>query len=181
MNVGYLHSTASAEALREELAAFERIGCERIVVDNAANLENRIETLQALVARLGAGDTLIVNSMAEVADSMPQLVKLILELEERGVRFRSLAERFDTNSKHRAILKTVLQQLQEFQELLMRRHEASARAAARHRVGRPKSLSNEAAKQARALIKQGRSIDEVAEQFHVSRATLYRYLHGGDS
>lgn len=180
MNVGYLHSTASMEELKEELAAFERIGCQRIVVDNAPNLEGRIETLKALVERLGAGDTLIVNSMVEVADSMPEFVKLILELEERGVRFRSLAERFDTSSKHRAILKTVLQQLQELQEMLIRRHEAAAHAAARHRVGRPKSLSHEAIYQARALIKQGRNIDEVARQFRVSRATLYRYLGTGD-
>jgi DNA invertase Pin-like site-specific DNA recombinase len=107
---------------------------------------------------------------------MPELVKLILDLAERGVSFRSLAERVDTNSKHRAIWKTILGQLQQFQDLLTRRQEASARDARRRRVGRPNSLSQEAADQARALIKQGHGIDEVAQQFRISRATLYRYL-----
>jgi DNA invertase Pin-like site-specific DNA recombinase len=176
MNVGYLHSAASVDELKGELAAFEQIGCERIVVDNTQSLESRGETLRALVERLGAGDTLVVNSMADIACSMPELVNLILELDEQGVRFRSLTERFDTGSKHRVILKALLGQLREFQELLIRRQETSARVVRRRRVGRPNSLSQEAADQARALIKQGHGIDEVAQQFRISRATLYRYL-----
>lgn len=70
----------------------------------------------------------------------------------------------------------LLRKLQEFQDLLIRRREAMADAAPRRRVGRPKALTEEAASQACALIKQGKSVDEVAQQFRVCRATLYRYL-----
>ena len=174
MNVGYLHTTNSMDELT--LACFEQRGCERIVVDNSPDIDGRAQTLKALVDRLGEGDALVVYSMADAARSMPELVEFILELVHRDVRFRSVTEGFDTRGKHRTALTFVLRKLCEFQEVASKRRDALADTASRRRVGRPKALTDEAASQACALIKEGKRIDEVAKQFRVCKTTLYRYI-----
>jgi DNA invertase Pin-like site-specific DNA recombinase len=176
VNIGFLRSTASMDELREEMAALEKAGCERIVVDNNPIANPQQGMLGAVVSRLSPGDSLVVWSLDSVANSMPELVGLALRLEARNVRFRSLADGFDTYGRHRAVLKATLAKLQEFERQLEIRHELEAKAHHARRVGRPRSLSPEDVGRARVLINEGRTMDEVSREFQVSRATLYRYL-----
>ena len=175
MNIGYIRTTASVDELRDEFAAFERLGCERIVVDNAPNINLRIGTLRAVIARLGAGDTLVVHSMAEIANSISELIQLIVEIDAGGVHLHALAERFDTRGEQGDVVLALLRQLHQVEDRLAQRRRDLIHLSSR-RVGRPKALSGEDASRARDLIKQGLSVDEVAQRFRVSRATLYRYL-----
>ena len=176
MNIGFLRSSAFIEELQKEMSALEKAGCERIVVDNAPVSGGPAGMLGAVLVRLSAGDTLAVWSLESVADSMSQLIDLALQLEAKNVRFRSLSEGFDTHGRNRAAIKSLLGHLKEFERQLDLRHQSEAMANLARRVGRPKALSPEVAQQARALIKEGLKMDDVAKQFHVSRATLYRYL-----
>lgn len=174
MKAGYLIGTPPG-ALRQSLTALKRAGCERIVVEDEGARDTK-NTLQGLVRRLARGDTLVVWTMASVANSMPELVKLILELEDKGVRFQALAEKFDTGGKQKLALKSLLRQLQLFEDELLERKKTVVRRRGGQRPGRPKSLSRESVSAARKLLKKGVPISEVAQKFHVSRATLYRYL-----
>jgi DNA invertase Pin-like site-specific DNA recombinase len=173
MKAGYLVGTPPGD-LKQSLAALKRAGCERILVEGeGARAKN---TLHGLVRRLSRGDTLVVWSMASVANSMPELVKLILDLEDKGVRFQALAEKFDTGGKQKLALKTLLQQLQHFEEELLERKKTAVSRRGGQRPGRPKILSRESVSEARKLLKKGVPISEIAQKLHVSRATLYRYL-----
>lgn len=175
MNIGFLRAPLSMDEMRDEMDALEKAGCERIVVDSAPAAHLPSGMLAAVLSRLSSGDTLLVWGLDSVANSMPELVELALQLEDRNVRLRSLHDGFDTHGKSRAVLKSFLQQLQEFQQQSYLRHEAEAAAA--RRVGRPRSLSPEKLERAHHLLAEGHNMDEVAKEFQVSRATLYRYLH----
>jgi DNA invertase Pin-like site-specific DNA recombinase len=180
MKVGYLLQSSGAENLEENVSAFEKIGCSRIVVDNSTTVQARKATLAAVVNRLAARDELVVSSIGAIADSMTDLVNLILDLDKRKVRFRSLEEGFDTGAQDASPITTVLERLQHFQLLVdQRRRLAETQIPPGRRTGRPKALTREAVDEARKLIEQGFGIDEVAQKFHVSRATMYRYLEQG--
>lgn len=174
MNIGFLSSTATMEELRDEMGALEEAGCERIVLDNSLSPTPSTGTLGAVISRLADGDSLIVWSLDCVAGSMPELVELILQLDGRNVRFRSLKEDFDSHGRNRALLRATLDQLMQFESQLKLRQEAAAHHA--RRVGRPRALSEEDIQRAHKLLNEGRVMDDVAKELHVSRATLYRYL-----
>jgi DNA invertase Pin-like site-specific DNA recombinase len=117
-----------------------------------------------------------VWSLDDVADSVGELVALVLELEHRNIRFRALADGFDSRGKNKTALKMVFKELEAFQERLAMRLEGGLSKSGGRRIGRRRALSREDDQRACALVKQGQSLDAVAKQFRVSRATLYRYL-----
>jgi DNA invertase Pin-like site-specific DNA recombinase len=162
------------ENLREEMGALEKAGCERIVVDSASHADAGIGMFPAVVASLSAGDALVVWNLLSVANSLGDLVSLVLQLEMAGVRFRSLTERFDTHGQHRAAVKVVFALLQDFERTL--RREKDGKGSQARRGGRPRSLSADNIKRVRQLVKEGRAMDDVAREFNISRGTLYRYL-----
>lgn len=173
MKAGFLNCYASFDELRHRLSALKEAGCGRILVENHPKADE-LETLRALMKRLTPGDALVVWSMASVANSMPELVKLILQLEDRDVRFQSLAENFDSGGKDKLVLKALLQQLQRFESSVGRDHAITE--TGRHRPGRPRALSPQCVSEARQLLKNGVPLSQVAQRFKVSRVTLYRYL-----
>ena len=164
------------EELRDEMGALEEAGCERIVLDNSLSPTPSTGTLGAVISRLADGDSLIVWSLDCVAGSMPELVELILQLDSRNVRFRSLKEDFDSHGRHRSFLRTTFDQLMQFESQLKLRQQQEATAHQARRVGRPRALSEEDIQRAHKLLNEGRVMDDVAKELHVSRATLYRYL-----
>jgi DNA invertase Pin-like site-specific DNA recombinase len=176
MNVGYLRSSAPPETLSEDFTSLERAGCVRIVLDDAtASPAARSPVLQALIERLADGDTLVVCSFESVASSLQELVGLVLMLDARNVRFRSIRERFDF-SKNRTVLKAVFEQLQDFHNTVQERRPEYPKTRLGRRIGRPRSLGASEIAKARDLLAQGHTIDEIAKQLRVSRATLYRHL-----
>lgn len=179
MNVGFLRSSGSLDELPKEMSALERAGCERIVVDNALGPNLRAGMLGAVIEPLVAGDCLIVWTLGSVVSSMPELIDLVLQLDARDVRFRSLSEGFDSHGRNRAAIKTVFAQLKEFQDDLVIRLQNEAPAHLVRRVGRPRALSSEHIQRARELVEQGKTMDDIAREFKVSKATLYRYLVPG--
>jgi len=176
MKVGYLSGTQYPDELQREMSALKRLGCERIIVGDGWRDEVRRPVLEALLGDLSEGDMLFVWSLDDVADSLGELVAFVLQLERRNVCFRALADDFDTRGKNEAAIKILFQQLELFQERLATRFNGASSKSGGRRIGRPRSLSSQDVKRAWTLVKQGQSLDAVAKQFHVSRATLYRYL-----
>jgi DNA invertase Pin-like site-specific DNA recombinase len=166
------------DELKEVMAALEKAGCERIVVDNGPVGDPQSGMLALVVASLADGDGLIVWSLDSVANSHSELIFLALELENRNIRFRSLTEGFDTQGRQRTAVSAILGQLREFEQQLARR-KSQAETGQGRRSGRPRSLSAEGIKRARELLKGGGTMDEVAKELRISRATLYRYLDDG--
>ncbi len=176
MHIGFLRSSASLEELKGVLEELEKAGCERIVVDSATHSDPQKGMLAAVLARLSEGDSLTVWSLDSVADSMTEFVDLVIGLQDRNIRFRSIAEGFDLNGRNRAVLRAVLAHLQAFEQRLKARRTAETQHG--RKVGRPRSLDSADIEQARALLREGRSMDDVARELNVSRATLYRYIEG---
>jgi DNA invertase Pin-like site-specific DNA recombinase len=176
MNIGFLRSNASMDELRDEMTALEKAGCERIVVDNASEPNAQAGMLGAVISRLSSGQSLIVWTLESVANSMPELIDLVLQLEEKNVRFRSLTEGFDSQGRNRATIKAIFTQLKQFESGLALRLQNETQSRFGRRVGRPRALSSEHIRRARELVEQGQAMDDVAREFRVSKATLYRYL-----
>ncbi len=112
--------------------------------------------------------------------SLLELLKLVRDLNERGVEFRSLSESLDTSSSAGRLLLHVLASMAEFERSLISERTRAGMDAARargSRIGRRPAMTPEQLEQARASVQQqGKTIGEVAQSFRVHPRTLSRLL-----
>ena len=115
--------------------------------------------------------------------SLRDLVELVSTLMDKGVGLKSLHDPIDTTSSQGRLVFNIFASLAEFErDLIIERTQAglSAARARGRKGGRPKGLSPTAEKKAvaaEALYREGRlSVNEIAENLGVSKATLYKYL-----
>ena len=102
---------------------------------------------------------------------------------EKGIGLKSLQDPIDTTNAQGRLVFNIFASLAEFErDLIVERTHAGLNAArARGRTGgRPKGLSKAAQKKAlaaEALYTKGdMSVNEIADNLNISKATLYKYL-----
>jgi DNA invertase Pin-like site-specific DNA recombinase len=115
------------------------------------------------------GDTVVVPGLAHLAASLPQLVERLADLGARGVRLETLSGELDADNP------AVAAALAALHAFALRARPVRLSAAAP--AGRPRQMSEADTARARQLIEAGkRTIRDLASEFGVSRATLYRSL-----
>ncbi|HCV4762461.1 TPA: recombinase family protein [Staphylococcus aureus] len=113
---------------------------------------------------------------------MEDLITLVNELNERGVSFHSLEENItmDKSSSTGQLLFHLFAAFAEFERNLILERSSAGRIAARARGrygGRPEKLNQKDLNLLKTLYDNGTPIKTIAEQWHVSRTTIYRYLN----
>uniref|UniRef100_UPI00050C851D recombinase family protein n=1 Tax=Streptococcus pyogenes TaxID=1314 RepID=UPI00050C851D len=128
------------------------------------------------------GDTIVVWRFDRLGRNMEDLITLVNELNERGVSFHSLEENItmDKSSSTGQLLFHLFAAFAEFERNLILERSSAGRIAARARGrygGRPEKLNQKDLNLLKTLYDNGTPIKTIAEQWHVSRTTIYRYLN----
>ena len=100
--------------------------------------------LNAAIAYMRKGDTLVVWKLDRLARSLKQLIETIEDLEVRGIGFRSLTEAIDTTTAGGRLVFQIFGALAEFERQVIRERTMAGLAAARamgRKGGRPPALS----------------------------------------
>lgn len=171
MRIGYLRSEGSQDDIDRASAMLEAAATDRVVFDTTPwNRPEASATFLGFLARMNAGDTLVVTHLGQLARTTERLVERLAELIDRGIRVETLSGELDTSDPAASrIIKT----LRSFETRMRPPRGGTAGVA-----GRPRRLSAEKIAEARRMIDaERRSVAEVARQLGVSRATLYRSLH----
>ena len=113
---------------------------------------------------------------------MEDLITLVNELNERGVSFHSLEENItmDKSSSTGQLLFHLFARFAEFERNLILERSSAGRIARRARGrygGRPEKLNKQDLNLLKTLYDNGTPIKTIAEQWQVSRTTIYRYLN----
>jgi len=115
---------------------------------------------------LRRGDALVVWRLDRLGRSLIHLVQVINELAEHGTEFRSLSESIDTASSGGRLVFHIMAALAEFERSLISERTRAGMQAAKKKgkhVGRPKALSQEQIEVAKAAIKEGQPMADVAQ------------------
>jgi len=110
--------------------------------------------------------------------SLPDLVKIIADLERQEIGFESLTEKIETGSAAGKLIFHVFAALAEFERNVIRERTQAGLTAARARGrvgGRKPSLNEKQKREIRALLKDPSiTVKDVADRYGVSRTTLYK-------
>ena len=179
VKIGYIRvSTRDQSTARQEDAAEAR--CDELVVEKVSAVANARPEFDALLGRLGKGDSLVVLSLDRAFRSTLDALTVAGKLEERGVEFEIVQLGVETATPRGRLIFTMMSAPAEFERKQLLARTEEGRASARRRgvkFGRKPALTREQVAKARRDIEEGReSVATMARVLKVHRSTLYRAL-----
>lgn len=179
MKIGYARVSTVDQNANSQRDALRAAGCEKVVTEKVSGVSAKRPKLEKLLRSLDAGDVLTVWRLDRLGRSLPHLIEVVHDLEEKGANFQSLTEGIDTTTAQGRLTFHLMGALAEFERsLIVERTQAGLKAARKRgvRVGRPPALTAAQIKHARKLIESGERPSAVAGSLGVDRSTLYRAL-----
>jgi DNA invertase Pin-like site-specific DNA recombinase len=180
MLIGYARISKDESNHVAQVGELRKAGCKEVVEETASGAKWDRPKLQALLARLQAGDTLVVWKVDRASRSLIDMMLMVKDLEARGIAVKSITENFDTSTAVGRMTLGILATFAQFErDMIKERTHAglkTAHAAGRY-GGRPRKLKPLKAVEIVRSIKTGEKTPaEVAllEDVHVK--TIHRLL-----
>ncbi|MCG7818398.1 recombinase family protein [Staphylococcus epidermidis] len=182
MKIGYARVSTGLQNLNLQEDRLNQYGCEKIFSDHISGAKSKRPGLDRAIEFARSGDTIVVWRLDRLGRNMADLITLVNELNNRGVSFHSLEENItmDKSSSTGQLLFNLFAAFAEFERNLILERSSAGRIAARARGrygGRPEKLNKRDLTLLKTLYDNGTPIKTIAEQWKVSRTTIYRYLN----
>ncbi|HDJ3665888.1 MULTISPECIES: recombinase family protein [Staphylococcaceae] len=182
MKIGYARVSTGLQNLNLQEDRLNQYGCEKIFSDHISGTKSKRPGLDRAIEFARSGDTIVVWRLDRLGRNMADLITLVNELNNRGVSFHSLEENItmDKSSSTGQLLFHLFAAFAEFERNLILERSSAGRIAARARGrygGRPEKLNKQDLTLLKTLYDNGTPIKTIAEQWKVSRTTIYRYLN----
>jgi DNA invertase Pin-like site-specific DNA recombinase len=178
--IGYARVSTDDQNLDLQRDALLKAGCVEIYEEKASGKNAERIELDHCLRALRSGDTLVVWRLDRLGRSLPDLVRIVGEVEARGVGFESITERIDTSNAAGKLIFHVFASLAEFERNLIRERTHAGLAAARARGrkgGRKLKLDEKQIREIRSVLKDPDvRVTDVAIRYDVSRATIYKHV-----
>ena len=181
--IGYARcSTDDQKAgLEQQIRDLTAANCEIIFNEEVSSVAERAE-LDAALAELRRGDTLVVCKLDRLARSVMQTLEIAMFLEKNGCSLRILnfgGDVLDTRSATGKLILTMFAGFAEFERNIMLERQkigiAKAKSQGKYKGRKPL----EGAEEARALEKAGLNVSDIARSLNCSRGAVYRMLSEG--
>ena len=180
MHVGYARVSTQDQDMTVQR---ERLGaCEKLFEETASGANDKRPQLQACLAFLREGDTLLVTRLDRLARSTLHLCQIADLLARKGVHLHVLDQEVNTHTPTGRLLFGMLSVIAQFElELRAERQREGIEKAKRAGVhfGRTKALSHLQAEELRRLRAEGVTLATLMRRFGIGKTAVYRYLGTG--
>ena len=184
MKIGYARVSTDDQHLELQLDALRQAGCEKIFEDKISGSKFDRPGLNDALEYARKGDVLVVWRLDRLGRSLPDLLELVTRLESNGIGLTSLNEQIRTDTPSGKLIFHIFAALAEFERNLIRERTNAGLAAARKRGrkgGRRAKLDEKQIRLIRAALRDPNvSVKDVAEEYGVSRSTIYNYQETQD-
>ena len=182
MLIGYgrtstIEQEAGLDAQRRDLLAH---GCEEVFLEQVSSIQRR-EELEKVLKFIRKGDTLVVTKLDRLARSVPDLVKIMARLEEKGASLRILAMNLDTETPTGRLLINLVSSIAQFEREIMleRQREGISKAQGEGKYKGRAATARAKADEVLTLRRAGKGASEIAAEVGIGRASVYRILASG--
>lgn len=181
--IGYCRVSTEDQNLDMQEQAIEKYAKEKglelimYVEKISSRKETRGELEHAMKATTN-GDLFVVFKLDRLARSTKELFTLTGELNEKGVEFVSINDAFDTTTPTGKAMFGMLAVFAEFErDIIQQRTKAGLESARkRGRVGGRPAIDDKVKKHVRALFEAGESATDIAKEYGIGRATVYKII-----
>lgn len=177
---GYARVSTPDQNLEGQERDLLACGCQLIFKEVGSGAKKSRPQLDAMLAIVQSGDTIVVTSLDRLGRTLSDLIHLITDFEQRSINFRSLREQLDTHTSTGRLIFHVFGAIAEFERHMIRERTQRGLAIARahgRTGGRPKLLTPEKLAKAVDLIENKHlTLISAARVMGVSEATLRRAL-----
>jgi DNA invertase Pin-like site-specific DNA recombinase len=176
MKLAYIKQLRADQDTSQQVEAVERAGCENGFQDAAGP---KRPALQKCLTLLQPNDTLVIWRLDALGNSLHEVIMRVTEIHQRGIKLLSLSEPLNTAAADGVWIYRAFAALRQCERNLLIERTQHGMKAARARgikVGAKPKLSDQEIAQAKALLEEGHSRENVADYLKVSRSTLYRTL-----
>lgn len=182
--LGYARVSREEQNLELQMNALKSAGCqdELIFTDKISGAKSERPGLDQCLEMLSSGDTLVVWRLDRLGRSVSHLIKLIEDLRQAGISFKSICDGvIDTTTASGELIFNIFSALAQFERRLIQERTKAGLTAARARGrlgGRKPILPNDPRVKTAKRLHEDKSIkiEEICNTLRISRPTLYRYL-----
>lgn len=179
--IGYIRVSTTDQNSERQL---DKIPVDRVFTDKASGKDTNRPQLQAAISYARDGDTLVVHSMDRLARNVEDMLRLVRELNAKGVSVEFLKENMtfsaDKTDARSMLMFTMLGAFAQFERSLIRERQregiAIAKAKGVYRGGKPK-LDDDHVALLKHWVADGVPKAEVARRLNITRETVYQYLN----
>lgn len=181
MKFGYARVSTDDQELARQIDALNNYGVDKIYKEKITGTKASRPELDKLKNAVREGDSVIIESLSRLGRSTKDLLALLEEWDNQGVKLVSLKENIDTTTPTGKLLVTVLSAISQFERdiiIVQRTNEGLQSARKRGRKGgRPKANAENVRKAVDYYNRQTMSVKEITAICGISQATLYRALN----
>lgn len=177
--VGYIRVSSFDQNTERQL---EGISVNKKFIDKASGKNVLRPQLEALLDYVRDGDTVIIHSMDRLARNLDDLRRLVRSLTNQQIRVEFIKEGLTFTGEDSPMSKLLLSMMgavAEFERALIKERQMEGIVLAKKRgayKGRKAALSPEQIEEIKTRVKQGGKKSHIAQDFGISRETLYQYL-----
>lgn len=187
MKVGYVRVSTVEQNEARQIEGLRKYGIDKWYIEKVSGKNTNRAKLQEMISALQSGDTVYIHDFSRLARSTSDLLKMVEELNSRGIHLVSNKENIDTSTPTGKLMLTMIGAINEFERtnMLERQREGIAIAKRENKYkncGRKKKeLDGEYESLIQSYVDGEISKVQLAVMMNVSRPTLNRILkeYGG--
>ncbi len=180
--VGYARVSSLGQSLDVQVDKLRLAGAEKIFEEKRSGLDADRPALRRCLEYVREGDTLIFTRIDRLARSAEDLLRIVRELERRGVIMKVLDQSIDTSDAAGRAFLGMLAVFAEFETNIRRERQMDGVAKAKSRgtkFGRKRQVTDKVASQIREDRNAGKTVPQIMKERGLSRASVYRALAMG--
>ncbi len=129
MRYGYIRvSTKHQETARQEIL-MEQLGVDKVFIDKCTGKNTNRPQLKEMMSALNLGDVVVVESYSRMSRSTHDLLKIVEDLNDKGVSFISKKESVDTATSMGKMMLTFIAGINQFEREIMLERQKEGIAA----------------------------------------------------
>lgn len=129
--IGYARVSTVEQNIERQLVSLKEYGADKIYIDKLSGKDTNRPQLQKMLDYLRDGDTLVISEYSRLARSTQDLLQLVKQLTDKGVKVVSLKENFDTSTPQGEFILTMFAGLAELERKLTLQRQAEGIAIAK--------------------------------------------------
>ena len=180
MYIGYARVSTAEQHLDLQLLGLKNARCKKIFQEKISGKALHRLALDAAIAALKPGDTLVVWHLDRLGRNARELINLEYELTRRGIGLISLMKNIDTKTPIGIYQFHVTCANAQLESARISERTKAGMVVARlqgHYPGRPRRLNQRQIQRVRYFAEEMRwSIAAIAAKFRVGKATIWRAL-----